>query len=226
MKKILIADVLKSLLAREKSFLNRASVKLFTAATNDDMLAVHRAENVDLIISQLDMPGMEDDQLYVAIRKDSILRKVSLIMVCNGGPGDRERAERCTANTVMTHPVDSALLLKKAQDLLDVSWRESYRVLLSVNITGTSKESGFFCRSENISTTGLLVETDRALKEGDRVVCSFFLPGARQIVAPGEIVRSIDSAQNAGQRRYGVKFGRLTPEARSAIETFVGKKGH
>jgi c-di-GMP-binding flagellar brake protein YcgR len=126
----------------------------------------------------------------------------------------------------MTHPVDSALLLKKAQDLLDVSWRESYRVLLSVNITGTSKENAFFCRSENISTTGLLVETDRALKEGDRVVCSFFLPGARQIVAPGEIVRSIDSAQNAGQRRYGVKFGRLTPEARSAIEAFVEKKGH
>ena len=226
MKKILIADVLKSLLAKEKSFLDRASVKLFTVATNDDMLAVHRAENVDLIISQLDMPGMENDRLYAAIRKDNILRKVSLIMLCNGKPGDRERAELCTANTVMTHPVDSALLLKKAQDLLDVSWRESYRVLLSVNITGTSKENAFFCRSENISTTGLLVETDRALKEGDRVVCSFFLPGARQIVAPGEIVRSIDSAQNAGQRRYGVKFGRLTPEARSAIEAFVEKKGH
>lgn len=226
MKKILIADALKALLAKEKSFLDRASVKMFTAATNDDILAVHRAEQVNLIISQLDMTGMKSDQLYAAIRNDGELRKVSLIMICNGGPGDREHAERCTANAVMTKPVDTALLLKKVQDLLDISWRESYRVLLSVNVTGTSKESSFFCRSENISTTGLLVETDRGLKEGDRVVCSFFLPGARQIVAPGEIVRSIDSAQKAGQRRYGVKFDKLTPEAKSAIDAFVEKKGH
>jgi CheY-like chemotaxis protein len=226
MKKILIADVLKSLLAKETSFLDRANVKVFTAPTNDDLLAVHRAEQVNLIISQLDMPGMKSDQLYAAIRNDGELRKVSLIMLCNGRPGDREQAERCTANAVLTQPVDSALLLKKAQDLLDISWRESYRVLLSVNITGTSKDSAFFCRSENISTTGLLVETDRVLKEGDRVVCSFFLPGARQIVAPGEIVRSLNSAQKAGQRRYGVKFDKLTPEAKSAIEAFVAKKGH
>ena len=226
MKKILIADVLKSLLAKEKSFLDRASVKTFTAPTNDDILAVHRAEQVDLIITQLDMPGMKSDQLYAAIRNDGELRKVSLIMLCNGRPGDREHAERCTANAVMTQPVDPAFLLKKAQDLLDISWRESYRVLLSVNITGTSKESAFFCRSENISTTGLLVETDRGLKEGDRVVCSFFLPGARQIIAPGAVVRSLDSAQKAGQRRYGVKFDKLTPEAKSAIEAFVEKRGH
>src|SRR5512146_1850458 len=224
MTKILIADALKAHLTREKSFLNRASVKLFTAVTNDDILAVHRAENVDLIISQLDMPGMKDDRLYAAIRKDSVLRKVSLIMLHNGTPGDRERAERCTANAVMTLPVDSAVVLEKAQELLDISWRESYRVLLSVNITGTSEESAFFCRSENISTTGLLVETDRELKEGDRVVCSFFLPGSRQIVAPGEVVRSNETAQKAGKRRYGVKFERLTAEARSAIETFVSKK--
>jgi CheY-like chemotaxis protein len=226
MNKVLIAEVLRPLLIRGKSFLNRASVKMFFAATNDDIFAIHRSENVDLIISQLDMPGMENDRLYTAIRKDGILHKVSLIMLCNDSPGDKERAEQCTANVVMTQPVDTVLLLGKAQDLLDISWRESYRVLLSVNITGTSSESSFFCRSENISATGLLIETDRALKEGDRVVCSFFLPGSRQVVAPGEVVRSNEPAQKPGQRRFGVKFGRLTPEARSAIEAFVAKKVH
>lgn len=224
MKKVLIADALKTDLTREKSFLNRASVKLFSAATNDDILAVHQAEKVNLIISQLNMPGMKSERLYTAIRKNGELRQVSLIMLHNGTPGDRERAEQCTANAVMTLPVDAALLLEKAQELLDLSWRESYRVLLSVNITGTSEENAFFCRSENISTTGLLIETDRALKEGDRVVCSFFLPGSRQIIAPGEIVRSTEAAQKIGQNRYGVKFEKLTAEARSAIETFVLKK--
>jgi CheY-like chemotaxis protein len=224
MKKVLIADALKSQLTREKSFLNRADVKLLTASTNDDILAVHRAEKVNLIISQLDMPGMESDRLYAAIRRDGELRKVSLIMLCNGRPGERERAQQCTANAVMARPVDTALLLEKAQELLDISWRESYRVLLSVNVTGTSTESAFFCRSENISSTGLLVETDRELKEGDRVVCSFFLPGSRQIIAPGEIVRSTEAAQKSGQKRYGVKFEKLTAEARSTIEAFIMKK--
>ena len=59
-----------------------------TAATNDDILAVHQAEKVNLIISQLNMPGMKSERLYTAIRKNGELRQVSLIMLHNGTPGD------------------------------------------------------------------------------------------------------------------------------------------
>lgn len=97
-------------------------------------------------------------------------------------------------------------------------------MLLSVNIEGSSREASFFCRSENISATGLLLETDRSLEEGDRLKCSFFLPDSGQIIVSGEIARKIEAPDKPGLKRYGVKFGKLDPGARSAIEVFVTKK--
>ncbi len=224
MKKILIAEPLRSFLDKEKNFLHRADVKMFFAATNDEMLSIHSAEKVNLIITQPEMAGMPTEQLFTEIRSNDALRKVSLIIVSSDRPGDRERAQQCSPNVILTLPLDAGELLKKARHLLDIPWRESYRVLLSVNIEGNSRDKAFFCRSENISATGLLLETDKNLLEGDRLICSFFLPESKQITATGEVVRAMKQTANSPTRQYGVKFDRLLPDARSAIESFVAKK--
>lgn len=224
MKKILIAEPLRSSLEKEKNFLHRADVKMFFAATNDEMLSVHSAEKVNLIVTQLAMAGMPTEQLCAAIRNNDALRKVSLIIVCSDKPGDRERAQQCSPNVLLTLPLDTNELLKKTQHLLDIPWRESYRVLLSVNIEGNSRDKAFFCRSENISATGLLLETDKSLNEGDRLICSFFLPESKQITATGQVVRAMKQSGKSPTKQYGVKFDRLMPDARTAIEGFVSKK--
>lgn len=224
MKKIIIADALKHLLEKENSFMRRPDVKLFTAVTNDDVLAIHQAEKANLIISQLDMRGMGAVQLFTSIRNDLDLRTVSLILLCSSRAADRARADQCCPNAVLTLPVSGALLMEKAQGLLNIPWRESYRVLLSVNIEGNGRGAPFFCRSENISASGLLLETDRSLEEGDRLTCSFFLPDSERITATGEIARKIVRPDKPGTKQYGVKFDKLAPGARFAIETFVAKK--
>ncbi len=226
MKKILIAEPLRSFLEKEKNFLHRADVQMFYAATNDEMLSIHSAEKVNLIITQPDMPGTPTDQLFTAIRSNESLRKVSLIIVCSEKQADRERAQLCSPNVILTLPFDTVELLKKAQHLLDIPWRESYRVLLSVNIEGNSRDKAFFCRSENISATGLLLETDKSLNEGDRLICSFFLPESKQITATGQVVRAMKQSDKSPTRQYGVKFDRLMPDAKTAIEVFVERKAH
>jgi DNA-binding response OmpR family regulator len=224
MKKVIIVEALRPYLEKEKSFLHRADIKTFTVATNDELWAVHKAENANLIITQTDMAGMASEKLFAAIRGDNVLRKVSLIVVCADRPGDRERAQQCNPNVIFTVPLNTGELLEKVQHLLDIPWRESYRVLLSVNIEGNSRDKAFFCRSENISTTGLLLETDKSLKEGDRLICSFFLPESKQITATGEIVRAMIQSEKSNAKKYGVRFDKLLPDAKSAIEVFVTKK--
>ncbi len=224
MKKILVADSLKFLIEREKSILHRAEVKVLTAATNDDILAIHRAEKVNLIITQLDMAGINCEQLFSVIRNDKDLRQVSVIMLYADKPADRERAQRCHPNAVLPLPVHSTLLLEKVQHLLNVSWRESYRVLLSVSVEGKGMDNTFFCRSENISATGLLLETERSLNAGDRLTCSFFLPGAKQIKVDGEVVRQMRQSDKSEAKWYGVKFKKPGPECKAAIEAFVTRK--
>jgi len=224
MKKILIAEALKSYIAKEKSFLKRGDITVYSAATTDDMLKIHRSEKVSLIISQIDMPGMSAEQLCAQIRNDEALRQVSLLMISPDTSSDRERASRCKPNAIMTLPVNTAQLLEKAQLLLDIPWRGSFRVLLSVAVEGDDKGNAFFCGSENISSSGLLIETDRAISKNDRVICKFFLPGSEQIVVRGEVVRIVkrDAGKNAAQ--YGIRFLEIDQKAQTSIASFVKKR--
>lgn len=223
-KKVIIADVVKLLITGDRSILNRADLKMITARSNDEIFSLHSREKAQLIITQLDMPGMLTEKLLEAIRSDKELRSVSLIMFCADNPGDKSRAQRCNANEIMTLPVNKTALFQAAQRLLNIPWRESYRVLLSVSIEGKNREKGFFCKSDNISATGLLLETDRSLAEGDRLTCAFFLPDSKQITATGNVVRTISAPADAAVKKYGIKFDQLAPEARTAIDAFVKKK--
>ena len=224
MKKVLVTDEVSQIIAREKTFLDREGIQLFMVNTNDDVLPLHRAEKIDVIIITLHAPGMRSEALCAAIRSDESLRKVSIIMICPNAAADIERSVQCKANAVLMMPVDQAALLEKIRQLLEISWRESYRVLVSVVVEGTNKDVAFFGRSGNISATGMLIESEKVLEKGEQLKCSFFLPGSAQIKTTGEIVRAMKQAGGAKTYQYGLRFAQLTTEARSAIEDFVEKK--
>jgi CheY-like chemotaxis protein len=224
MKKILVTNNVMTSIEKEKSFFNREGVKLFSAATTDDVLSIHRTEKVDVIIAELHTPGMQSEELCSAIRSDKVLSKVSMIILCPDNAVDIEKSEQCKANAVLTLPMDPAPLLEKVRQLLEISWRESYRVLVSVSVSGTSKDKSFFCRSGNISTTGMLIETEKIFEKGDRLSCSFFLPDSAQIKATGEIVRVMKQVAGSKTCQYGIRFSALPAESKSAIEVFVERK--
>ncbi len=224
MKTVLIARPISDMIGKDKGFLQRADIRVSLAARNDDIAAFCRSERPDLIISQLDLPGTDSVETFETLRDGGLLKKTAVIMLHAGRPGEAALAQQCSADAVFRMPVTAAQLLKQAQFLLDIPLRESYRVLLSVKVEGKSNEKAFFCRSENISATGLLLESDRALEVRDKVECSFFLPGSRQLVVRGEIVRQVGAAAGKDANLYGVQFSALAPDVKAAIESFLEKK--
>lgn len=224
MQKILVTNEVMTILLKERGFLDREGVKLFMAATNDDVLSVHRAEKANIIITTLHAPGMKSEELCSAIRSDGALRNVSIIMICPDNAADIERSAQCKANMVVTMPVDPSALLERVRQLLEISSRESYRVLVSVRVEGNNKDRPFFGRSGNISTTGMLIEAEKVLEKGDQLMCSFFLPGSAQIKTNGEIVRVMKQVGGSKAFQYGLRFSQLAAEAKAAIEDFVDRK--
>jgi two-component system chemotaxis response regulator CheY len=224
MKKIIIAQDISRILQQKNSFLQRADIKVFNAVSNDEALKIHRGERVHLIITQLDMPGMASEKFCSLVREDPDLRGVSIIMICTNNSAEIEMSARCRANAVILRPINPALVLAKAQQILDIAWRETYRVLISLSVDGNTKDTPFFCRSQNISTSGMLIETDKTIPHGDRVVCSFFLPDSIRIQATGEVIRIPQQATGDTVKQYGIKFLNLTTEVRQALESFVEKK--
>ncbi len=195
---------------------------IFTTMSSRKALELHKSENMDLIVVNLDMPELNGDELCFLLRKDATMQQVSVIIVGTDSESDMNRFKRCQANAYVTRPIRPLQLLEKVSQLLDIQERKNYRVLLKVTVNGKSPTETFFCSSQNISTSGILIETDKVLQKGDSISCSFFLPGAERISADAEIVRI---AQNGtGACHYGGRFINLRSQYRASIDSFVKSK--
>jgi DNA-binding response OmpR family regulator len=222
MKKIIIADNIKAFLDKEKSMLHRASFKIFTATSNEEALEVHSAEKADLIITKLDMPGMNGDKLCSIIRRNKELCNVSIILVCSDTEADIERSSRCKANDYITTPLIPHVLIDKTVRLLSIPKRESFRVLVSAEVEGTFERKSFLCNLVNLSVSGMMIVSSKNLSKGDRISCSFFLPHEGRITLEGNIVRV--SSRTVDLHEYGIRFANLSFDTKSVIEAFVKGK--
>lgn len=221
MKKILLAKELTGIFLEKGSFFDRTDIKVFTAATNDEVLKIYNKEELDLIITQLDMPGIRSEELFSIIRTNKKLQKVSVIIVCQDSLAQRERCKQSKANAVFTIPVDIDLLSIKAQQFLNVAPRTLYRAALAVAIEGRFKNRPLPFWTENISANGMLIKTDEPLSKDSGIFFSFFLPDGTHVSGYGEISRVVQLRTGPDTFLYGVKFTNIDPSVRSAIEAVV-----
>ena len=224
MKKIIIAEDLITLVEKDNSFFKRTDIRTITAATNKEILDLHRTERADLIITNIDMPEMNAEELCTLIRNDNELRSVSIIIVCPETAANLQRCVHCGANAFVTTPVNHAVLLQEAHLLLHVTPRRSCRIDLKLKMEGTAKENPFTGLTENISAAGMLFRSAAILFEGDSISCSFSLPGSARISVSADIVRALKNKNGPPAKHlYGVVFSDISDNDVSAINAFVEK---
>lgn len=224
-KKIIIPEYVLTVLEREQSFINRSGIKTFTTVTNEEALALHRTKKADLIVACLNMPGMNGETLCSLIRGNDELRNVSIILICSDNAADHGRCMQCGANSFITVPIHSAVMLQEVYQLLHIAPRRLSRIPISViNIEGMSKGKPFAGLVENISASGVLFRSAAILNEGDSVKCSFSLPGSAKINVKAEIVRAIEKESGLDTNLYGIRFDDPGNNVISAIEAFTREK--
>lgn len=219
MKKIIVSESVKLVMNKDGNLFLRSGFTILTAATGEDVLTLHRLEKADLIIVDLKMPIIEGDELCRLIRKDASLKDASMILVHPYRKADIKRCESAGASALLAEPVGLEELFNAISNLLDIPKRETMRVLMRVTVKGDlGHNKFFFSTSRDISSSGILIETDNILSQGDHITCSFFIQ-SHQISAHGEIVRIIEKGPDRYQ--YGIKFINLDHKSKTMIEAFV-----
>jgi len=219
MKKILLVNTSRYFFAEGKSLLDRKDFQVFLAHSGASALQIHRQEKVNMIVADLDMQEMGEDTLCTHIRKENESRLTSFILICGGTPAELQRGRHCGANICLTRPFSAKTLLDQVEKLLSISVRRGYRVLMRAKVKGAKDDAIFFCTSQNISSTGLLIEAERTMAIGDQLSCSFYLPGSTQIITDGEVTRA--EIMTDGKHQYGIRFIDISPEHKSGIEKFI-----
>ena len=222
MKKIILLKDLMSSIHVGKDVLSRADFQLFVLTSAEDIVKTHKIEKADLIILKLDMSGTSAEEICSFLRKDEGLKHVSILIICNNTPKDIDRVQKCKANAYLTNPLRHEQLTRKVTELLAIPDRHDYRVLLKVKVNGKASSDSFYCYSYNISVSGMLMETEKTLSRGDLITCSFFLPGAEQIVSEAEVMRVVTTEN--GYFQYGVKYINLGPSYKALIERFIKRR--
>jgi DNA-binding response OmpR family regulator len=219
MKKILLVNASRYFFDEGKNLLDRKDFQVFLAPSGLRALQIHRQEKVHLIVADLDMAEMSGDTLCARIREDNESRAVSCILICHDNPAELQRGKQSGANICLKKPFTARILLEHVEKLLTISVRRGYRVLLRAKVKGALDNLTFFCTSQNISATGILIEADRQLHIGDQLACSFYLPESAHITADGEVARTEQRAD--GRYEYGIRFVGISPEHTAEIERFI-----
>lgn len=219
MKKIIIDRNVKHAIGTHGTIFQRSNITTHPARTSEEILNLHGAHKADIIITDVDLPLMGGVELCSRIRNDAGLKDVSIILICGGTEDSLARCRDARANVVLPKPLDPAQLSWKVSELLLAPQRQDMRTLLHVSVKGQEKDLTFLGVSHNISISGMLLESDRVLKKGDRMTCTFHL-GRREIVAEAEVIRLI-KLSSVGRFHYGVRFVNLNMKSIILIEQFI-----
>lgn len=218
MKKIIVAENLLPVFDSNKSIFRRGGISLFAAQSSEEIMNLHGAKNADLIITDQALPLMGALKLCAAIRRDDQLKKVSIIVT---GDNSGESGVPCLAagaNAFIPAPVDPVALFSTVSELLLVPQRKDMRVLLRASVKGHEGDASFFAASQNISISGMMLETDRSLVPGDRLTCAFNI--AHSEIRVSCMIMRADQI-SSGRHRYGVNFLNLDTKSLIIIENYV-----
>jgi len=220
LNKILIVNNHSSFLERNEGLLNRVGFKIYTATSALEAMQIHRAHRVKLIIAMLDMPVISGDMLCSLIRQDPVLKKVSILLICQPTPGQIERASICGANAWICKPLQPGMLLQEVGKLISIPTRVDYRA----SVHGVVRCKWFSGVSRNISVSGVLCETDVEIDPEEIITSMSVTISSSEIVTDGKVARSVRLPN--GLYNYGVQFISLAPEHRREIESLVTQNLH
>ena len=121
-RKVLLADDDPSLRQLVAMTLGTESFMLFQAGDGDESLAITRIERPELVLLDLNMPGMNGLEVCAAIKSDESLGNTKVVVLtASGNYEDREKALSLGADEYFVKPFSPVALLDKIYELLDQS---------------------------------------------------------------------------------------------------------
>jgi len=123
---------------------------------------------------------------------------------------------------VVPYPISSKYLLELSNKLLGIANRKYVRVLVQIKIPKEKASQTHFGFSRNVSSSGMLLETEMAFQPGDTMILGFMLPqsGASKMIDAKCVVVRAQKPAAGTVTHYGVHFLDMSPSDRERVADF------
>lgn len=227
--KILLVDDVNLMIELQKSFLRFSPVRVLTAGNGVEALRVARQERPDLIFMDINMPIMDGVTCCTAIKSDTELRTIPVVMVTTmGKPEDQALCRQAGCDDFITKPVDRLTFLGKGRQFIPDIDRREPRVPCETNVEllrNSHAETGL---ARDISEGGVYVSGPADVIPESYITLSLVIPGsdAAPIRARGRIAWINAEGDRKKPRLpsgFGVEFLDMDEKALEAIRQYVDK---
>ena len=218
---VLIADDLKFFLEIEKSYLQRGGFEVLTATTGEEAVEMAQKRQPHLVLLDLEMPKMDGAASCAAMRRVPALQATPIIiMSATGTPQNRERCLKAGCTEFVAKPEKPDELLGIVARILSIKKRETKRITVVFNVTGTHASRQIIGQAKDLGEKGLLLESSSPIAVGSVLELEFYLPGTRaQVKAKAKVVRSLKGPE--GAPLAGLEFIDLSQADQAAILDYV-----
>src|SRR5256885_13601639 len=117
-KSLLLADDSTTIRTAAGMVFKKEDFALTTVANGTEALERARDLKPDLILADVDMPGLTGYELCERIRADAALKQTPVLLLGGGTPVDPSRAIAVGANGQMAKPFDSQKLIDQVKQIL------------------------------------------------------------------------------------------------------------
>ena len=221
-RKILVVDDAPMFRELESLFLARSG-RVITASDGIEGLDVARREQPDVVVTDLDMPGMRGDELCRHIKADPDLSGTPVIIVTGrDDAADHAAAVEAGADDIVEKPINRVSLIQSVNHFVRLSMRGLVRVPLETDVGVATARVEALGRSRNVSRGGMFVETERSCPEPDTLVqLSFSLPEVKEPLEPTARVVWRRLAAEGEAAGIGLQFLALDREAARQIDEYI-----
>lgn len=181
MKKILVVDDSPFMLKVIGDILTGLHYDVTTVDNGKAAYQKVEETRYDLIITDLNMPGMDGLEFTKQVRTLPNCKFVPIVMLSSEEDRDKiTKARQLGISTFISKPPKEAQLKTILQIILNKRSTPRIPIQLEVTYGANAERSGV---TNNISTGGLFLETDTPLSPGEKVEISLSLPGNMQTIS-------------------------------------------
>jgi CheY-like chemotaxis protein len=218
---ILLVDDNSMFIEIEKEFLQSSPVEILTAKDGHEAMQVIKKKRPDLIFMDYQMPKMDGAECCRAIKSDSSLSTIPVVMVTSkGNEDDQNKSYSAGCDVFLTKPLDRVFFLSVARSFLPSINRREKRVQTSMKAVYRVNNESISCTIHNLGVGGAFLSTDYFGIPKSVIQLTFTLPGGAVIDCHGRIawVNRFSSLLPVG---FGVQFALLPKRAEEALADLI-----
>jgi len=221
-KTILVVDDVPMFRELASLFLARTA-QVRTASSGEAALEILRSENIDLVVADMHMPGIDGDELCETVKLEQGLAHIPVVLLLRGDDeNDSLRAVRAGADDMLCKPLAREQLIQVTRHFLETGLTRGLpRVDMATPVRLRTNLMQSWGTARNISRGGMLVETDCEFLPKAELELDFALPDSRHAMKPlAQVVWSTES-DDLRLMSHGLRFLSIDAGTMRELDDFI-----